>query len=239
MFDDYYLIAYDPKRRHRITNPLSEKQQQLIAIQTEIHQAELTLEHAILAFSCAIQKHHQLESPSQEDLLLTNQSISQQKEKHKLALDELARLKNLEKTLFQDLIQLEKNPELATTERFEFMHSFLDHTAIDPSTGILYDDSIPFEDRPAVNLPSGAPTPKGHITWEVSTTYTDEKVKLMTRDELEQRIRTELNLPHFKAQIDNERDYSEDEYQEFKRDLVNYYKNYVQDIDTDFQGGLN
>ncbi|HCN75377.1 hypothetical protein ACWN83_01710 [Pseudolactococcus plantarum] len=61
----------------------------------------------------------------------------------------------------------------------------------------------------------------------------------MTRDDLEQRIRTELDLPHFKAQIDAERDYSEDDYQEFKRDLVNYYKTYVQDIDTDFQGGLD
>lgn len=36
----------------------------------------------------------------------------------------------------------------------------------------------------------------------------------MTRDDLEQRIRTELDLPHFKAQIDAERDYSEDDYQE-------------------------
>ena len=61
----------------------------------------------------------------------------------------------------------------------------------------------------------------------------------MTRDDLEQRIRTELDLPHFKAQIYAERDYSEDDYQEFKRDLVNYYKTYVQDIDTDFQGGLD
>lgn len=63
--------------------------------------------------------------------------------------------------------------------------------------------------------------------------------KLMTREELEQRIRTELDLPHFKAQIDDQRDYSEDDYQEFKDSLVNYYKNYVQDIYTDFQGGLD
>lgn len=42
----------------------------------------------------------------------------------------------------------------------------------------------------------------------------------MTREELEQRIRTELNLPHFKAQIDENRDYSEDDYQEFKSSLV-------------------
>jgi hypothetical protein len=63
--------------------------------------------------------------------------------------------------------------------------------------------------------------------------------KPMTREELEQRIRTELDLPHFKAQIDEQRDYSEDDYQKFKDSLVSYYKNYVQDIDTDFQGGLD
>ena len=63
--------------------------------------------------------------------------------------------------------------------------------------------------------------------------------KPMTREELEQRIRTELDLPHFKAQIDEQRDYSEDDYQKFKHSLVSYYKNYVQDIDTDFQGGLD
>ena len=63
--------------------------------------------------------------------------------------------------------------------------------------------------------------------------------KPMTREELEQRIRTELDLPHFKAQIDEQRDYSEDDYQKFKESLVSYYKNYVQDIDTDFQGGLD
>lgn len=61
----------------------------------------------------------------------------------------------------------------------------------------------------------------------------------MTREELEQRIRTELDLHHFKAQIDEQRDYSEDDYQKFKDSLVSYYKNYVQDIDTDFQGGLD
>ena len=63
--------------------------------------------------------------------------------------------------------------------------------------------------------------------------------KPMTREELEQRIRTELDSPHFKAQIDEQRDYSEDDYQKFKDSLVSYYKNYVQDIDTDFQGGLD
>lgn len=61
----------------------------------------------------------------------------------------------------------------------------------------------------------------------------------MTKKEFEQRIQTELNLPHFKAQIEDNHDYSEAEYQDFKTSLINYYKDYVQDIDTDFQGGLD
>lgn len=223
------------KERARITNLLLQKQQQVIAIQADRHKAELALDQAISAFSSAIQKRHQLEHPSQEDEQLTTQNIAQQKAKHELALEELARLKTLEKTLFQELIELEKTSQApAATEAFALMHSFLDQT-LDTSEN----DSIPFEDRAAVPPPSSSPKPKGHITWEVSQKYTNEKVKHMTREDLEQRIRNELNLPHFKAEIDDERDYSEDEYQEFKRDLVNYYKTYVQDIDTDFQGGFD
>jgi hypothetical protein len=60
----------------------------------------------------------------------------------------------------------------------------------------------------------------------------------MNKQELEQRIRKELDLPHFKAMIED-REINEDEYQDFKRNLVNYYKEYVQDIDIDFQGGLD
>ena len=75
----------------------------------------------------------------------------------------------------------------------------------------------------------------GLVALEIHTNQNGEK---MTRDELEKRIRNDLNLPHFKAQIDENKDYSEDEFQEFKSSLVNYYKAYVQDIDTDFQGGL-
>ncbi|WEV60701.1 hypothetical protein OZX68_00120 [Streptococcaceae bacterium ESL0729] len=59
----------------------------------------------------------------------------------------------------------------------------------------------------------------------------------MTREEFEGRIREELKMPFFKLQLEGHT-YSEEEYQAFKRDLLDYYKDYVQDLDTDFQGGL-
>lgn len=204
----------------------------------ERQHAEAQLEQAIQNFSTAIQNSHQREHLSNQATLQTDLNIAQQKENHQLALDELARLKILEKKLLQELIVLEKTcEEPNTSETFDFLHSFLDQT-VDQATGITYDSRIPFEDRPAVSLPNKSQTSKGHIAWGVSK-KTEKEGHHMTRDDLEQRIRTELDLPYFKAQIDAERDYTEDDYQEFKRDLVNYYKTYVQDIDTDFQGGLD
>lgn len=125
-------------------------------------------------------------------------------------------------------------------ENIDFLLNFLDQqpltaTEVDAATRFTYDASIPFAHRPAITMPRHQPLSNGHVTWQFNTDKNGEK---MTRDELEKRIRTDLNLPHFKAQIDDQKDYSEDEFQEFKSSLVNYYKAYVQDIDTDFQGGL-
>ena len=130
--------------------------------------AEAQLEQAIQNFSLAIQNSHQREHASNQPTLQTDLSIAQQKENHQLALDKLTRLKTLEKTLFQELIVLEKTCEEPNTpQAFEFLHSFLDQT-VDQATGITYDSNIPFEDRPAVPPPSKPQTPKGHITWDVS-----------------------------------------------------------------------
>ncbi|OFI48484.1 hypothetical protein BG261_06155 [Floricoccus tropicus] len=60
----------------------------------------------------------------------------------------------------------------------------------------------------------------------------------MNKEELQARIRKELKMPYFKAQVSDDIDFTEDEYQEFKNNLISYYKDYVQDIDIDFQGGL-
>ncbi|GBG97526.1 hypothetical protein [Lactococcus termiticola] len=48
----------------------------------------------------------------------------------------------------------------------------------------------------------------------------------MTRQELEERLRSELNLPFYSAKI-AERDYSEAEYQEMKAQLSRDYQDYV------------
>jgi len=48
----------------------------------------------------------------------------------------------------------------------------------------------------------------------------------MTRQELEDRLRSELNLPFYTAKI-AERDYSEAEYQEMKAQLSKDYQDYV------------
>lgn len=158
-----------------------------------------------------------------------------------------------------------EQPEIPP-ENIDFLMQFLNQTPLPDYEGAEdlideqvenetdYDASLPFERRPAIEKPDAISITEeelstkeksrtGHITWRFKSPIPNNKnemeKKLMTREELEQRIRTELDLPHFKAQIDDQRDYSEDDYQEFKDSLVNYYKNYVQDIDTDFQGGLD
>ena len=156
------------KRRYDITNQLLEKKQQLATIILERQHAEKQLEKAIQDFSLAIQNSHQRDQLSQQSVLHTDLDVAKQKANHQLAVDELTRLKTLEKALFQDLIVLEKTCEEPNTpESFDFLHRFLDQT-IDQAPDIAYDSSIPFEDRPAVAPPSKPQTPKGHITWDVS-----------------------------------------------------------------------
>ncbi|MDR1568112.1 MAG: hypothetical protein LBS33_05500 [Streptococcaceae bacterium] len=60
----------------------------------------------------------------------------------------------------------------------------------------------------------------------------------MTKDEVIARIRSELKMPGFKANI-ADKDYSEAEYLKLKQDLLDYYRNYVGGIEADFQGGLD
>ncbi|MGM9886985.1 MULTISPECIES: hypothetical protein [unclassified Lactococcus] len=48
----------------------------------------------------------------------------------------------------------------------------------------------------------------------------------MTKEELENRLRKELNLPFYNAKIAN-RDYTELEYQDFKATLQKEYLDYV------------
>lgn len=48
----------------------------------------------------------------------------------------------------------------------------------------------------------------------------------MTKEELENRIRKELNLPFYNAKL-AEKDYSESEYQQIKADLSKAYIEYI------------
>ncbi|MDG3142002.1 hypothetical protein MKL29_03945 [Streptococcus suis] len=59
----------------------------------------------------------------------------------------------------------------------------------------------------------------------------------MTKDEVIKRLRDELKIPKFNAYFED-KDYSEDDYQKLKTDLLNYYRDYVEHIEADFQGGL-
>ncbi|MBJ8326311.1 hypothetical protein [Streptococcus pacificus] len=59
----------------------------------------------------------------------------------------------------------------------------------------------------------------------------------MTKEEVVKRLREELGLPRFNAFFED-KDYSEADYQELKKDLEDYYRDYVDNIEADFQGGL-
>ena len=45
----------------------------------------------------------------------------------------------------------------------------------------------------------------------------------MTKDEVIKRLRDELKIPKFNAYFED-KDYSEDDYQKLKTDLLNYYR---------------
>lgn len=59
----------------------------------------------------------------------------------------------------------------------------------------------------------------------------------MTKEELVKRLRDELKIPKFNAYFED-KDYSEEDYQKLKADLINYYRDYVEHVEADFQGGL-
>lgn len=59
----------------------------------------------------------------------------------------------------------------------------------------------------------------------------------MTKDDVIKRLRSDLNMPKFNVFIE-EKDYSEEEYEKLKSDLLNYYRDYVENVSADFEGGL-
>lgn len=60
---------------------------------------------------------------------------------------------------------------------------------------------------------------------------------MMNKEHLVKRLRDDLKIPKFNAYFED-KDYSEEDYQKLKADLLNYYRDYVDHVEADFQGGL-
>ena len=59
----------------------------------------------------------------------------------------------------------------------------------------------------------------------------NEREVLMTKTK-------DLGIPRFQAYIED-KDYSEEEYDQLKKDFESYFTNYVSNVSADFEGGLD
>jgi len=66
----------------------------------------------------------------------------------------------------------------------------------------------------------------------------NEREVLMTKTEVIQRLQKDLGIPRFQAYIED-KDYSEEEYDQLKKDFESYFTNYVSNVSADFEGGLD
>ena len=55
----------------------------------------------------------------------------------------------------------------------------------------------------------------------------------MTKTEVIQRLQKDLGIPRFQAYIED-KDYSEEEYDQLKKDFESYFTNYVSNVSADF-----
>lgn len=53
----------------------------------------------------------------------------------------------------------------------------------------------------------------------------------MNQDQVLERLKTELNLPFFQGKL-AEKEYTEEEYQQVKADLINYFDDYVRNVEN-------
>ena len=60
----------------------------------------------------------------------------------------------------------------------------------------------------------------------------------MTKTEVIQRLQKDLGIPRFRDYIED-KDYSEEEYSQLKKDFEAYFTNYVSNVSADFEGGLD
>ena len=66
----------------------------------------------------------------------------------------------------------------------------------------------------------------------------NEREVLMTKTEVIQRLQKDFGIPRFQAYIED-KDYSEEEYDQLKKDFESYFTNYVSNVSADFEGGLD
>ena len=66
----------------------------------------------------------------------------------------------------------------------------------------------------------------------------NEREVLMTKTEVIQRRQKDLGIPRFQDYIED-KDYSEEEYDQLKKDFESYFTNYVSNVSADFEGGLD
>ena len=66
----------------------------------------------------------------------------------------------------------------------------------------------------------------------------NEREVLMTKTEVIQHLQKDLGIPRFQAYIED-KDYSEEEYDQLKKDFETYFTNYVENVSADFEGGLD
>mgnify|MGYP006968280876 FL=1 len=66
----------------------------------------------------------------------------------------------------------------------------------------------------------------------------NEREVLMTKTEVIQHLQKDLGIPRFQAYIED-KDYSEEEYDQLKKDFESYFTNYVPNVSADFEGGLD
>ena len=66
----------------------------------------------------------------------------------------------------------------------------------------------------------------------------NEREVLMTKTEVIQRLQKDLGIPRFQAYIED-KDYSEEEYDQLKKDFESYFTNYVSNVSADYEGGLD
>lgn len=61
--------------------------------------------------------------------------------------------------------------------------------------------------------------------------YSKKECLKVNQEEVRKRLEKELEIPSFKGRLE-EKEYSEEEYQQLKKDLENYFNDYVRNVEN-------